>query len=113
MARTHKEDASFKAKDNLTEQELQNVVSNVLARGHHHHAYISSNYFNKLYHGAVRSFINHTTNDYQVGQTILMEESFNNETRVTGRTLVCIVDNIGINIAGLKEGYCVVTLRLK
>jgi hypothetical protein len=113
MARTHKEDASFKAKDNLTAQELQKVVSNVLAKGHHHHAYVSTNYFNKLYYGHVRSFINVVYNGYGVGQTILIEESFNNETRVTGRSLVCIIDNVGINIDGLKEGYCVVTLRLK
>lgn len=113
MARKHKEDESFKAKDNLTEQELQKVVSNVLAKGHHHHAYASTNYFNKLYYGHVRSFINHVNNGYEVGQTILFEESFNNETRITGRSLVCIIDNIGINIHGLREGYCVVTLRLK
>ena len=113
MARSHKEDSTTKASSNLTVQELQKAVSNALAQGHMHHAYISSNYFNKLYYGHVRSFINHSKNDYQVGQTILMEESFNNETRVTGRRLVCIIDNIGVNIAGLETGYCVVTLRLK
>ncbi len=112
MARSHKEDVPAKVAANLTEQELQKVVSNALARGHHHHAFISSNYFNKLYYGQVRSFIGSIANNYEVGQTMLMEESFNDATRVTGRTIVCIIDNIGVNIAGLKDGYCVVTLRL-
>jgi hypothetical protein len=113
MARSPIIDKSAKAAENLTEQELQKIVSKALAKGHHHHAFISTNYFNKLYHGHVRSFINHTHHGYEVGQTILMEESFNNETRVTGRSLVCIIDSIGVNIAGLETGYCVVTLRLK
>lgn len=113
MARTHKEDVSAKVAANLTEKELQKVVSNVLASGHHHHNYVSVNYFNKLYYGSVRSFISAVANNYEVGQTILLEESFNDGTRITGRKVVCIIDNVGINITGLKEGYCVVTLRLK
>jgi hypothetical protein len=113
MARRHKEDDSFQAKDNLTDKESQKVVSNVLACGHHHHNYVTVNYFNKLYYGIVRSYISLVTNNYEVGQTMLLEETFNDETRLTGRKLVCIVDNIGIHITGLKEGYCVVTLRLK
>jgi hypothetical protein len=113
MARTHKEDVPAKVAANLTEKELQKVVSNVLAFGHHHHNYVSVNYFNKLLYGHVRSFISAVANNYEVGQTMLLEESFNDDTRITGRKLVCIVDNVGINITGLKEGYCVVTLRLK
>jgi len=106
-------DKSLKAVSNLNEDELQKVVSNVLASGHHHHNYVSVNYFNKLYYGSVRSFISAVANNYEVGQTMLLEETYNDETRLTGRKVVCIIDNVGINITGLKEGYCVVTLRLK
>jgi hypothetical protein len=83
-----------------------------LARGCHHHHYCSVNYFNKLKHGFVRSCILPVTMQFEVGQTMLVEETTNAECQLTGRYLVCIIDNIGVNITGLMEGYCVVTLRL-
>lgn len=73
---------------------------------------VSCNYFGKAKNGIVTSFIASMLHDFKVGETMRFDETFRDGHALTGRRLSVIVDNIGINIAGLQPGYCVVSFRL-
>ena len=91
---------------------VDEFVYNQYLKGNDRNFNVSTNYFNKAYHGKITSFIASKLYDFKVGETMRFDETINDGYVLTGRRLSVIIDNIGVNVMGLQPGYCIVSFRL-
>jgi hypothetical protein len=77
-----------------------------------HSFLISQNHFNLARNGYCTSFIESATHNFEVGHTILLEESTHEGLQLTGRVLMVVVRNVGVNVRGLRKGFVIISFSL-